>query len=568
MREILITFLGTSFYQLTSYDVGQGKTVETRFVQEAIYNKIGNKNLKVYVCLTDKAIKENWHKKTRINRETKEEESYEGLKKILDSLDVDYTELPIRDGKNEDEIWENFSIISNIIKENDTVHLDITHSFRSIPIMMMSILNYAKFIKDIKVGGILYGSFEAKDDEGVAPIFDISLFDTITDWAIGVDGFITSGDARRLEKVISRTRGDIFKNKSGDEDLAKNMGDIGKGLQDFTDEIYSVRGLKLGGTARQIYKNIAGLEYGDENKFKPFEEINDRVEAMFSGFSDSLVINIHESTKLCLEFNLVQQGLTLLEENITNFLIELQLGSSDFEKNILDIGIRNKMDSQLLVLTDKNIKSTGYNPLSMEYDLAKDLSQVFRDIKNTRNDLNHAGFNGGPINFQKSMDSLKEYIEKFESLIIDSFYMDGKIRRLDHEDNRLGSKSERKMGLIFSHKLTEAQIKDAEKSLGVREFKYMPDNLRDIWSSIPEDLEDIKSILRPIEGWILDNFLEGDYILVQGDFGATYRMVNFIKDRYMIPVYSTSSRDSKDIHMEDGRVKSERVFSHKLYREY
>ena len=108
-----------------------------------------------------------------------------------------------------------------------------------------------------------------------------------------------------------------------------------------------------------------------------------------------------------------------------------------------------------------------------------------------------------------------------------------------------------KMYLLFSHKLTDAQIEDAKK-LGVDEFVYLPEDLQRKFSNIPPELESVKKYAKDFEKF-LENAKSGDYVLIQGDFGLTCHLVNFAKSKGLIPVYATTKRISKDIK-KDGKI--------------
>ena len=120
-----------------------------------------------------------------------------------------------------------------------------------------------------------------------------------------------------------------------------------------------------------------------------------------------------------------------------------------------------------------------------------------------------------------------------------------------------------KMYLLFSHKLTNAQIEDAKK-LGVDEFIYLPEDLQRKFSNVPPELENIKEYAKDFEKF-LENAKSGDYVLIQGDFGLTCHMVNFSKSKGLIPVYATTKRISKDMK-KDGKIIKVSEFKHIRFR--
>lgn len=122
------------------------------------------------------------------------------------------------------------------------------------------------------------------------------------------------------------------------------------------------------------------------------------------------------------------------------------------------------------------------------------------------------------------------------------------------------------MILLFNHTLTPAQILDAEVSLGVERFISLPAELKNIWGNVPPDLESLEGYLAPIRDFITA-CIDARYILIQGDFGATYAMVNVSKSLGLTPIYATTMR--KTIEKEvDGKMLKESIFDHVMYRVY
>ncbi|MBU0698718.1 MAG: hypothetical protein KKE59_04750 [Proteobacteria bacterium] len=122
--------------------------------------------------------------------------------------------------------------------------------------------------------------------------------------------------------------------------------------------------------------------------------------------------------------------------------------------------------------------------------------------------------------------------------------------------------------LIFNHQFTSHQQSDAHLSLGISKIKELPFELKELWSNIPPHLAEIKEYLDPIKKWLARQAVRGDYVLIQGDFGACYIMVNFAFEIGLIPIYSTTLREALEEHKDDGSVKLIHQFNHQIFRKY
>ena len=126
----------------------------------------------------------------------------------------------------------------------------------------------------------------------------------------------------------------------------------------------------------------------------------------------------------------------------------------------------------------------------------------------------------------------------------------------------------KKLFLLFSHKLTEQQVADAKKSLGVEKFVYLPTELQKLWSSIPPSLDELNAYLTPVVEYI-DSYAKSreDIFLVQGDFGACYDIVSYLKDNGFDAYYATTSRKTVE-KLVEGKVVKTSVFEHVRFRRY
>ena len=125
----------------------------------------------------------------------------------------------------------------------------------------------------------------------------------------------------------------------------------------------------------------------------------------------------------------------------------------------------------------------------------------------------------------------------------------------------------KKMFLLFSHNLTQIQIDDAKNNLDIEKFVSLSQDLQELWSNIPSDLIFIKEYLLPFRNFLKKNSNFGDVVLIQGDFGAVYQMVNFAKDLGLEAVYATTNRIIEEI-VEDGKTIKKSIFEHRRFRNY
>jgi hypothetical protein len=126
----------------------------------------------------------------------------------------------------------------------------------------------------------------------------------------------------------------------------------------------------------------------------------------------------------------------------------------------------------------------------------------------------------------------------------------------------------RKMLLIFSHELTEDQEREAASLFGCNEIITLPAGLQERWSNVDPSLDDITGDIEQIIKWISGCSAEGDYLLVEGDFGMTFAVVSWALSNNRIPVYSTTGRDYSRNKDSDGSVVNIHRFRHVKFRHY
>ena len=126
----------------------------------------------------------------------------------------------------------------------------------------------------------------------------------------------------------------------------------------------------------------------------------------------------------------------------------------------------------------------------------------------------------------------------------------------------------KRLFLLFSHKLTEKQKSAAYKELGISEIVSLPKDLQEKYSQVPADLPSLKDYAQSILDWLKSQSKKGDYVLIQGEFGLVFIMIQHAFKMGLVPVYSTTKRDAVEVHNEDGSVSMIHSFKHVRFRKY
>lgn len=417
-RAVFLSFLGTGKYEATRYffDSKKENYYDTPFVQEAILKQIlTNEQISVtpIIFLT---------KEASLNWESNDQNL--GLKNALITANpkINPLSISILSGKTNDEIWNIFLAVFDQISDGDEVYFDITHGFRSLPLLSIVLLNYSKFLKNISVKGIYYGAFDAREiiqNRSWSPVWDLSLFSSLQDWTNAANQFLTTGNGMILAELMKGSK----------------YGDLGHLMEQFSKDILVNRGPSIfeGSTTTAIKDQIKRLK---SNEIDVIKIILSKVESHFNNYTNNSIQNGLNAVKWCIDNGLIQQGATLLEEFTTTFVL-VKIGREDL---IQDPNARSFVSSALSVAEEnyryifldpanKNVKDIEkYEKLSsIEKDIVpkvysidnyKALKSLVNDIKNSiRNDVNHAGFRENPKTYEGFKESLTKRYSQFLKII-------------------------------------------------------------------------------------------------------------------------------------------------------
>lgn len=574
-RKVFISVLGAGYYGKCVYGKADKdfRSTETRFVQQATLEYLGVKEWSeddvVYILTTEKAKKDNWNESitTRYNNFTKQEEEYIGLEKVLKNmqLPVRVKTVDIPNGANEEEIWQIFEkLVSDkedqrIICEGDELYFDLTHGFRYLPMLVLVLGNYAKFMKRVKKRSITYGNYEMKDADGVAPIIDLLPLAALQDWTYAIADYLNNGYVDEMEQLAKGSLIPILSNRSNvtDETLksdAKNMSELVGSIKKVAYERQTCRGISVieSEGVKQLKKNI---EKTNKVVVKAFRPLVEKIGESLSTFdTEPNVMNMFSAAKWCYDNHQYQSATTFLEEGvITYFCVRHDL-------EYLNEDMRG-MVTYAFTIKKFSIKDDNWNvPFEKKlalYRLLRDplledmkLVNIFQDFfSSVRNDYNHCGIRSKcqPLQPAKLIKKIGEYIEAITKELGNAIPLENKKEKLmvNLSNHPLETWSEEQ----------KAAATEYGKAIDM-EFPAIEPNANQV------EIEDV------VNRYMEQIKLQMDYydmtIHLMGEMTFTYRMVSQLKELGVKCIASTTKRNS--FVDSDGKKISE--FKFVQFREY
>ena len=419
MSKIFLSFLGTNRYLSARYRLGERVSGITPFVQEALVELLcgeWGKNDRLIFFLTSEARLKNWEDGGNFS---------EGLGTRLHrrNLQIEILTVPVSEGRSEEEIRNNFRTVIEKLSEGDEVILDITHSFRSLPMLNLVALNYARVLKGVRIRGIYYGAFEAlgsqqevknlPEDQRVAPVFDLTSYALLLEWSFAVEEFLRYGLAERLYELVRHEITPILKETRGQDERARNLRNLIEELRNLTLSIYTSR-------CPQIENFFPRSTVNLRREFLyPFDGLMEKIEEKCLLFStDDPWEKALAAVEWCIEHRLVQQGYTILLESVITEGCRL-LKVADPYKNK---SWRDFFSSLLVVTAKKTPPERWTGVLKEEKGVALQiqskggeaflkLARAYKQLNEMRNDINHCGCRDNVHQSQTFIEQLRSSYE-------------------------------------------------------------------------------------------------------------------------------------------------------------
>lgn len=557
-RKVFISILGTGNYGSCQYTQGDFISSETHFIQEATLEFLNVKETWTaqditYIFLTPTARTSNWQEKT-LNWK-KEEKGYRGLEPILEEMKLPcpIETVDITEDGDEQGLWSVFQTIYDKLQEGDELYIDITHSFRYLPMLLLVLCNYAKFLKQTKVVHISYGNYEP--NETVNPLVDLMPLVEVQNWTLAASDFLRNGRTSSFAELVSERIQPILKATRGQDEDARALRQFINRLEPLSQSLTTVRGKMI--IDGVIFRDLNDSAQNLGNTLIPaMAPLIDKIKDSFSGFAPTANIkNGFEAARWCYDKQLYQQSITILQETLKGYTAA-QAGYPCDEKLYQDLAgtayniAFNKRPESEWKLGEKNNDQDDFNRRKvivkrmLSLPLVQELSGLYDEIAQLRNDFNHAGIRPNPINdiptqIKRKMDCFFQVLENDKPIPAPPLFLN------------LSNHS--------SDKWSKAQL-DAARAYG--EVVDMPFPVIDPGATT----EEIHRLAEEYADRITSSYLGRDLMTVHlmGEMTFTFRLVTLLHARGVRCVASTTQRKTSELE----GSKKESIFEFQAFREY
>lgn len=433
-RKIFISVLGTGFYEECRYATEGFVSHPTRYIQSATIELLNvaewESTSAVYILITKSAATQNWESESGFRKDRNgKNHAYAGLRGEL-SRYPNVQGIPIPDGKNEEEMWAIFSTVFDKLQEGDELYFDLTHSFRYLPMLILVLGNYAKFLKNVMIRHISYGNYEALDKEtGIAPIIDLLPLSALQDWTFAAANFVKNGDVANLVKLSEDKLIPVLKRTEGKDANASELRKYIKTLKQVVEDLRFCRGNNL--YEAKKFKRLQEQELAAPSvSIKPLAPIIADLQKSLSMFDTTpSSTNCLKAAQWCYDKGLYQSSVTFLQEGIVTFFCqrygvdpknkeEREAVNKAFKKREFELlgnpaSYKRETNEVLEPLVDKIACD--------DYLQHKELVFSFSDLSNVRNDFNHSGMRRGtPLTGENLKKAVNKYLGMFLKILLRS----------------------------------------------------------------------------------------------------------------------------------------------------
>jgi len=380
-----------------------------------------------------------WYRPAKVmvlaTKSVQEAEARPHLQNLTDRLRdlCPVTAISIPDGRSEAELWQIFAAMIEHLPIGCRIVLDVTHGFRSLPMVTLLAALYLRQSDRVIVEQILYGAWEARDPEtNKAPVFELTPFLDMANWMSAANVFLKTGHGGLIADLLKQTQRDAWQNDAASIARPRQLATLASNLQFLSEALLMTRVDEISRTAGLVSNSLSRAESELQDWALPFAPMLERLQLLTISLQQPGLKAQRELLHWYMNHGHIVQCVTLAREWLVSLLqqlLELNGEISDARHDvevILGRALATKRSEHSNPGNTQTDPSVDPNLAKLDLQFqnlpqSKEIESAWSRLADLRNDVAHCGMRKQPRSTQAIRKLLGETIELLDRLQLPDF---------------------------------------------------------------------------------------------------------------------------------------------------
>ena len=421
---ILVTMLGNGEYKPAVYRMGE-LSFETELFPEAVAQWC--QPSQVMVLATQAVL---------------DVHNCQHLKRLSDRLQhkCPVTAIPIPDGRSEAELWQIFSAMIERLPPGCRVVLDVTHGFRSLPMVTLLAALYLRQSDRVHVEQILYGAWEARDQAtNTAPVFDLTPFLDMANWMSAANVFLKTGHGGLIADLLKQTQRAAWMSDAATDSRPRELATLASNLNYLSEALLMTRVDEISQTAGKVFRSLSRADAELHEWALPFAPMIERLKSLSNVLQQSGLPSQRRLLHWYLEHGHIVQCVTLAREwmiSLVQQLLAVTGKTHEVRRSVEMVLGRSVLAKRTTEKADEHLTfadADADDDMESEYDESvmllaqfstlpehQDIVLAWNKIVDLRNDVAHCGMRVKPLTTTSIRKQLGETLKLLDQLTLPS----------------------------------------------------------------------------------------------------------------------------------------------------
>ncbi len=336
------------------------------------------------------------------------------------------TAISIPDGRSEAELWQIFAVMIEQLPIGCRIVLDVTHGFRSLPMVTLLAALYLRQSDRVIVEEILYGAWEARDPEtNKAPVFELTPFLDMANWMSAANVFLKTGHGGLIADLLKQTQRDAWQNDAASIARPRQLATLASNLQFLSEALLMTRVDEISRTAGLVSNSLSRAESELQDWALPFAPMLERLQLLTTSLQQPGLKAQRELLHWYINHGHIVQCVTLAREWLVSLVQELLAVSGDIaeSRHLVEVILGRSLASKLKENDGVEIVGAEAQVAVVESRFHRlpqqnEIESAWSRLADLRNDVAHCGMRKQPRSTQAIRKLLGETIELLDRLIL------------------------------------------------------------------------------------------------------------------------------------------------------